>query len=154
MDSLPKRRKKKDNPYTLLYESDTNKYFILFKDIRGIINKVEVSLDVFNTFDRFELDDISELHKIDKHIDMRELDENKNYKNDYEGIDDYIIRKSKYEELHNAINKLTETQKRRIKYYYFEDLNFSEIARIEECDESSVRESIYGGIKKIKKYLE
>ena len=32
MDSLPKRRKKRDNPYTLLYESDTNKYYILFKN--------------------------------------------------------------------------------------------------------------------------
>lgn len=64
MDSLPKRRKKKDNPYTLLYESDTNKYFVLFKDVRGIINKVEVSQDVFNAFYRFELDDISELHKV------------------------------------------------------------------------------------------
>ena len=52
------------------------------------------------------------------------------------------------------INKLTDTQKRRIKYYYFDDLNFSEIARIEECDESSVRESIYSGINKLKKYLE
>lgn len=154
MDSLPKRRKKKDNPYTLLYESDTNRYFILFKDVRGIINKVEVSQDVFKAFDRFELDDISELHKVDKYIDMRELDENRNYQNENEGIDDYIIRKSTYEELHNAINKLTDTQKRRIKYYYFEDLNFSEIARIEECDESSVRESIYSGINKLKKYLE
>lgn len=64
MDSLPKRRKKKDNPYTLLYESDTNKYFVLFKDVRGIINKDEVSQDVFNAFYRFELDDISELHKV------------------------------------------------------------------------------------------
>ena len=80
---------------------------------------------------------------------MRELDENRYYQNENEGIDDYIIRKSKYEELHNAINKLTETQKRRIKYYYFEDLSFSEIARIEECDESSVKESIYGRIKEI-----
>ena len=108
---------------------------------------------MFNAFDRFELDDISELHKIDKHIDMRELDENKNYENDTESIDDYIIRKSTYEELHKAINKLTDTQKRRIKYYYFDDMKFSDIARVEECDESSVRESIYAGIEKLKKIL-
>lgn len=43
MKSLPKRRKKKDNPYTLLYEAESNKYFILFKDVRNIINKVEVN---------------------------------------------------------------------------------------------------------------
>jgi RNA polymerase sigma factor (sigma-70 family) len=153
MKSLPKRRKKKDNPYTLLYEAESNRYFILFKDVRNVINKVEVNIDVFNAFDRFELDDISELHKIDKHIDMRELDENKNYENDTESIDDFIIRKSTYEELHKAINKLTETQKRRIKYYYFDDMKFSDIARVEECDESSVRESIYAGIEKLKKIL-
>ena len=84
---------------------------------------------------------------------MRELDENKNYENDTESIDDFIIRKSTYEELHKAINKLTETQKRRIKYYYFDDMKFSDIARVEECDESSVRESIYAGIEKLKKIL-
>lgn len=104
MKSLPKKRKKKDNPYTLLYEAESNRYFILFKDVRNVINKVEVNIDVFNAFDRFELDDISELHKIDKHIDKRELDENKNYENDTESIDDLIIRKSTYEELHKAIN--------------------------------------------------
>ena len=153
MKSLPKRRKKKDNPYTLLYEEESNRYFILFKNVRNVINKVEVNIDVFNAFDRFELDDISDLHKIDKHIDMRELDENKNYENDTESIDDFIIRKSTYEELHKAINKLTETQKRRIKYYYFDDMKFSDIARVEECDESSVRESIYAGIEKLKKIL-
>lgn len=153
MKSLPKRRKKKDNPYTLLYEAENNKYFILFKDVRNIINKVEVNIDVFNAFDRFELDDISELHKKDKHIDINEFDENRLYKNDAESIDDYIIRKSTYEELHRAINKLTDTQKRRIKYYYFDDMKFSDIARMEECDESSVRESIYTGINKLKKFL-
>ncbi len=154
MHSLPKRRKKKDNPYTLMYESDNNKHYVLFKDIRGVINKVEVLPDVFNAFDRFELDDISDLHKIDKHIDIREYDEDKLYKYDEEKLEDYVIRKLTYERLYKAINKLTETQKRRIKYYYFENMNFSEIARIEECDESSVRESIYSGINKLKKYLE
>lgn len=124
MKSLPKRRKKKDNLYTLLYEAENNKYFILFKDVRNIINKLEVNIDVFNAFDRFKLDDISELHKKDKHIDMNEFDENRLYKDAEESINDYIIRKSTYEKLHNAINKLTETQKRRIKYHYFEDLIF------------------------------
>lgn len=37
-------------------------------------------------FDRFELDDISELHKKDKHLDMNEFDEYKLYKNDAESI--------------------------------------------------------------------
>ena len=153
MRSLPKRRKKKDNPYTLLYDSENDKYYILFRDVRNILNKVEVDIDVFNAFDRFELDDISEMHKVDKHIDMNPFVDEKLYKDASEGLDDLIVRKSTYEELHNAIGKLTDTQKRRIKYYYFDNMKFSDIARVEECDESSVRESIYAGINKLKKYL-
>lgn len=34
----PKRRKKNDNPYTLLI--DDNKYYILFKDVRRVLNKI------------------------------------------------------------------------------------------------------------------
>lgn len=96
MNSLPKRRRKKENPYTLLFEPESNKYYVLFKDSRGILNKVEVSNIIFNAFNRFELDDISELHKIDKHLDMNPLDEEKLYKNDNETLDDYIIRKSSH----------------------------------------------------------
>ena len=148
----PKRRKKKDNPYTILHDMDKDKFYVLFNS-NGVINKIEVSNDVFSAFDRFELDDISKLHKQDKHIDLRPIDENYIYKKDEESIEEYIIRKNESEELHNAINQLTEIQKRRIKYYYFEDLNFSEIARLEKCNESSIRESIYSGIEKLKNIL-
>ena len=96
MNTLPKRRRKKDNPYTLLYDSIYNKYYILFKDVRGVLNKIEVSNNIFNVFNRFELDDISELHKVDKHIDMKPLNEEKLYKIDNKSLDDYIIRKSTY----------------------------------------------------------
>ena len=37
MNSLPKRRRKKDNPYTLLFEPESNKYYVLFKNSRGIL---------------------------------------------------------------------------------------------------------------------
>ena len=146
----PKRRKKKDNPYTILHDMDKDYFYVLFNS-NGVINKVEVSSDVFSAFDRFELDDISELHKQDRHIDLRPINEKHLYKKDEESIEDYIIRKNESEELHDAINQLTEIQKRRIKYYYFEDMNFLEIARLEKCDESSIRESIYSGIEKLKK---
>ncbi len=71
----PKRRKRKDNPYTILHDVDEDKFYVLFNS-NGVINKIEVSSDVFSAFDRFELDDISELHKQDKHIDLRPINEN------------------------------------------------------------------------------
>ena len=89
----PKRRKKKDNPYTILRDMDKDKFYVLFNS-NGVINKVEVSSDVFSVFDRFELDDISELHKQDKHINLRPINEEHLYKKDEESIEDCIIRKN------------------------------------------------------------
>ena len=37
-------------------------------------------------------------------------------------LEDEFIRKSRFEDLINAINKLSDVQKRRIKMYYFEQL--------------------------------
>lgn len=51
----PKRRKYRDNPYTLFYDDNNRIYFVIFKNARGIINKVSVPFDVYNAFNLFEL---------------------------------------------------------------------------------------------------
>lgn len=150
----PKRRKYRDNPYTLEFKE--NKYYIRFKDITNNIQIVEVSEEVYKIFDKSELEDISQMHEYERHIEHSELTDitlNRRAKNKSITIEDEIENKIVIEQIKNAFNILTETQKRRIKLYYFEELNFKQIAFIEKCDESSVRESIYKGIEKIKKYL-
>ena len=47
MAESPKRRKCKDNPYTLNYIEEKNIYTITFKDVKGHLNKVEVSEEVY-----------------------------------------------------------------------------------------------------------
>ena len=161
MATMPKRRKDKDNPYTLDYNDNEHIYTVSFMDSKNKIHNVEVSKKVFEAFDRFELEDISQLHKMDKHIDGRNIDNNDSTDivlyhlgvTTYKSVEEEVEDKLQNEELYKAINLLSKTQKRRIKMYYFEDKSFSEIARIEKCDESSVRESIYAGIRKIKKSL-
>ena len=150
----PKRRKYRDNPYTLEFQE--NKYYIRFKDITNNIQIVEVSEEVYKIFDKSELEDISQMHEYERHIEHSELTDitlNRRAKNKSITIEEEIENKIVIEQIKNAFNILTETQKRRIKLYYFEELNFKQIAFIEKCDESSVRESIYKGIEKIKKYL-
>ena len=150
----PKRRKYRDNPYTLEFKE--NKYYIRFKDITNNIQNVEVSEEVYKIFDKSELEDISLMHEYERHIEHSELTDislNRRAKNKSITIEEEIENKIVIEQIKNAFNILTETQKRRIKLYYFEELNFKQIAFIEKCDESSVRESIYKGIEKIKKYL-
>lgn len=150
----PKRRKYRDNPYTLEFKE--NKYYIRFKDITNNIQTVEVSEEVYKIFDKSELEDISQMHEYERHIEHSELTDitlHRRAKNKSITIEEEIENKIVIEQIKNAFNILTETQKRRIKLYYFEELNFKQIAFIEKCDESSVRESIYKGIEKIKKYL-
>lgn len=57
----PKRRRYKENPYSLLYEKDKDKYYILFKDSNNVINKVEVSLAIYDIFNCSELYDLKEM---------------------------------------------------------------------------------------------
>lgn len=44
---IPKRRKSMDNPYTLIIFD--NRYYVEFRDGRNILNKVEVTKELFNT---------------------------------------------------------------------------------------------------------
>ena len=76
MAESPKRRKYKDNPYTLNYIEEKNIYTITFKDVKGHLNKVEVSEEVYRVFDKFELQDIKELNEYDRHIEHSEIFEN------------------------------------------------------------------------------
>lgn len=58
------------------------------------------------------------------------------------------------ENLHMAITKLPEVQKRRLKKYYFEEKTFDEIALEEGCTYQSIQRSVYRAVAKIKSILE
>ena len=161
MANMPKRRKSKDNPYTLNYNDITNIYTVSFIDNKHVIHNIEVSKNVFDAFDEFELEDISQLHKMDKHYDNRNID-NSDYtdimlfrlgKVNSKLVDEEVEEKLQNEELYKAINLLSETQKRRIKKYYFENKTLQQIANEECCSFASVKENIEAGISKLKKIL-
>ena len=151
---MPKRRKYKDNPYTLEYIN--NKCYIKFKDSKDILQVVEVSKDIHNIFDKSELIDISLMNEYSKHIEHLELSDEILYSRSIDkkyNIEQEVEQKILYENLYNAINSLTDTQKKRIKLYYFEYKTMKEIAEIENCTIGSVKDSIDSAIKKLKKLL-
>ena len=76
MNKRPKRRKSKDNPYVLKYDEKKQSYIVLFKDSSNNFCEVEVSELVFEAFDEFELEDISQMHESERHIEHSELYEN------------------------------------------------------------------------------
>lgn len=100
MANMPKRRKSKDNPYTLDYNDNEHIYTVSFIDNKQVIHNVEVLKKVFEAFDKFELEDISELHKVDKHIDSRNIDNT-----DYTDIVLYHLGISNYKSVEEEIEE-------------------------------------------------
>ena len=152
----PRKRKIKENPYTLGIDEINNSHTITFKDNKNIIHKITVSYEVFKVFDEFELKDISQMHEYERHIEHLELGNEKlNNKMIYKpiSIEEQVEKKIVYEELRKAINQLSDVQKRRIKMYYFENMNVEEIALIENTTHQAVSKSIRKGIEEIKKII-
>ena len=144
MVNRPKRRKSKDNPYTLIYNEIKNTHL------------VEIKKEIFDAMDRFELDDLSEMNEYDNHIEHSEVKEitlNKRMLYKQNEIDDIIQAKFESRELKRAISCLSDVQKRRIKLYYFEDKTIEEIAKLERTSHQAVSETIRAGIKNIRKML-
>ena len=155
MNNRPKRRKSNDNPYTLQIINNT--YVVIFKDGSRKEQVIEVSEEVFNQMDKFELEDISQMHKIDKHIERFELSEESiNVRSINSSIDttsDFVEKKIINEELRDAISSLPEFQKRRIIKYYFYNKTFEEIAKEEQCSKVAIKYSIDSAIKNISKKI-
>lgn len=154
MDKRPKRRKDKYNPYTLC--SEKGKYYVYFVDVNNRIQMVEVSKSVFETFNRFELQDISQMNEYDRHLEHSEVYEkvlNKNNIAVSQSLEENFENVQVTENLHIAINKLPEVQKRRLKKYYFEEKTFEEIALEEGCTYQCVQRSVYRAVVKIKNIL-
>lgn len=142
MVDRPKRRKKMDNPYNL--KIINNSYYIIFKS-NNKHNKVEVTKEVFELMDRFELDDLKELNEFDRHIEHSEFTEyslNNRMFFKQESIEDLIVRETSLDDLRKAINMLPEVQQRRIKLYYFDELTEKEIAKLENVSQKSISKSL------------
>ena len=156
MVKIPKRNKSKDNPYKLIYNEETEKYIVEFADNKKVVHKVEVSRQVYLAFDRFELEDISQIHKYRKHIEHSEMTEETLYNRLFEpliGVEEIVEKKEIEDELKKAIDTLTEIQKRRIKMYYFENMKLQEIAKLENCSIKNISKSLEQAREKLKRNL-
>lgn len=155
MEDRPKRRKHKDNPYTLKSLAN-NEYFVSFKDGKGILKIVKISKEIYQTMDEFELADKSEMNEYTRHSEQSVLIDESLYKRAMDKpleLEDYIIKKSTFEELHFAIKQLPIVQQRRIKMYYFDELTMEEIAAIENCSKVAIKYSLDFAIKNLEKIL-
>lgn len=150
----PKRRKDKYNPYTI-YEKDGH-YYILFKDGQAVSHKLEISKIFYDIFNSFELDDLVYFNEWDRHIEQSEVKEstlNMRAFQKMESIEETVFKKIQAEQLHKAIKDLPKIQRRRLWFYYFEDMTYEQIARKEGCTKMPVKRSIEVAIERLKKEL-
>lgn len=65
---MKKRNKSKDNPYTLFYDKTQEIYQVEFVDNLNKLHVIQITEEIYKAFDKFELEDISQIHKFRKHI--------------------------------------------------------------------------------------
>ena len=159
IDPRPKRRRAKDNPYELYtvgIHTDQPRFYIAFTDCEGIRRELEIDKALFETLNRFELDDLSFLNEVDNHYEHSELTEaslNARAFCQPVTVEEIALQHFQNEQLHTAIAQLPEKQRARLILYYFGELTYEQIAEMEGCKYQTVQESIYAALKKLKNFL-
>ncbi|MBQ9168693.1 MAG: sigma-70 family RNA polymerase sigma factor [Oscillospiraceae bacterium] len=159
IDPRPKRRRDKDNPYhifTVGADTEQPRYYLSFRDGQGRTHSMEISAELFHTFDRFELDDLSFLNEFDNHYEHSELTEASLHARascPAFDLEESTMRQFEYEALYAAIQQLPGTQRHRLIMYYFDNMTLEEIGKAENCTHQAVRDSIKKAYANLKKYL-
>ena len=150
----PKRRKDKDNPYNIFESNDH--YYIEFKDGKYKEHEIEITKWLYEEFNQFELQDLSHMNVVDRHLEQSEIQEANLYERIFqkeEALEDTVLKRWEAEQLHSAIEQLTEIQRRRLVKYYFEDKNYEQIAQEEGYSFQMVAKSVKAAIRNLKKIL-
>lgn len=150
-----KRRKLKENPYTINYFQNMNIYSVCFKESNK--NKeIIISKQLYEQFNKFELEDKSFMNKYERHIERSELTENSLHTRMFNEIlytEDIVLKKIQNENLYVAINKLPKTQKNRLIDYYFNDISKKDIALKEKCSIRAIKYSIDIALEKLRDFF-
>ena len=146
----PNRKKDKCNPYVISIENE--EYYVAFTDGQGVRHKERISRELYELFDRFELEDISQLNVISRYQEHSELTEgtlNQRALIQPEAMEDSVYRKIMHDQIHTAIANLPDIQRRRVLLYYFGGYTYERIAEMEGCTKMAVKFSIDIAVKKL-----
>lgn len=152
MKEKPKRRKHKDNPYTLIYYEEENIYLTEFKDGKGKIQIIEINERIYKEMDSFEKQDLKQLNEYDRHIEHSYLYEEQLVKRamcKQKSVEERVEESLLNNKIKKAIEELPTIQRNRLKKYYFDGKTLEEIAHEEHCTKVAIKYSIDIALKKI-----
>lgn len=159
IDPRPKRRRDQDNPYeifTVGCNTDHPHYFVSIRGKQYLRECIEISRELFELLDKFELEDLSFLNEVDNHYEHSELTEtslNARSAVHSETLEDIVEKNIQQQNLHKAISQLPNVQRRRLVMYYFEGLTYAQIAEKEGCIFQAVAKSISAAKKNLREKL-
>ena len=158
-DPHPKRRKSPDNPYTIFsvgIDTPHARFFVEFVDGNGEFRQIEVAEEIYDLFDEFELNDIAQMHKTERHLEFLEKTEvalNQQVTLLRDSLDDQVLKEIELKRLRKGLQLLPEQQRRRVQMYFFQDMSLEDIADSEGCSWQVVQRSIYRAISNLRKYF-
>ena len=151
----PRRRKSKDNPYTLFRRDD--RYYVSFASSTGN-HEVELTEALYLLFDEFELEDKKQANEQERHAEGSEQYEAslflRSTHSTEESMEDRVLAKLEKAALRKALRTLPPIQMRRVILHYYGGLTYDEIAASEGCTPMPVKRSIDRALEKKKKILE
>lgn len=159
IDPHPKRRKAKDNPYTLHtvgMRNGTPKHYVSFKMTNDNHVCIAVKRDVYEAMNQFELDDLRYLNEISNHYERSELTEATLYNrmaHKSMSTEEIVLKQMHSEELRKGIAQLSCAQRRRLLLYYNGQFTYKQIAKMEGCTIMAIKNSIDTAKENLKKYL-
>lgn len=143
----------------LVADFENNKFYIIFRNYENEKITSEIPKEVFDIYIESKKIYKKNQNEQERHWELSELTEVTLYKRaskHQESIEATIINTETNQNLHIAISKLPEIQKRRIKMKYFENMKEKELAEKEKSSVRAIQYSLHCGIenlKKLKKFL-
>ncbi len=127
---------------------------IEMKNIDGKKTFVEVSEEVYTVLQEENKQQERQRNEKRRHFDTRELsDYIIHQKKVAENLEDYCVNREQLKEIQRIVSTCTKTQQRRFYLNRICGYSYTEIAQMEKCHMTSVKESIVVVLKKIKKIL-
>ncbi len=126
---------------------------IEIKDSNGKMVSVEVSEEVYAVLQEENKQQERQRNEKRRHFDTRELsDYIIHQKRVAENLEDYCVNREQLKEIQRIVSTCTKTQQRRFYLNRICGYSYTEIAQMEKCHMTSVKESIVVVLKKLKKF--
>jgi len=126
---------------------------IKIKDSDGKIVSVEVSEEVYAVLQEENKQHERQRNEKRRLFDTRELsDYIIHQKRVAENLEDYCVNREQLKEIQRIVSTCTKTQQRRFYLNRICGYSYTEIAQMEKCHMTSVKESIVVVLKKLKKF--